>query len=129
MVFLVEEAFLGLFFFHSKDFPYPYFPKGLTFFQHVIFISDILHLFEVFCNIREDITIKTLRQTSRLCNFEDHLFISFFLDKSFSWCSFFACSYCSSTILSLINCVIFFTESHILKSSTIYLKLSLTSCE
>ena len=41
------------------------------------FISDILHLFEVLCNIREGITIKALRQISRFGDFEDHSFIRF----------------------------------------------------
>ena len=41
------------------------------------FISDILHLFEILCNIREGITIKALRQISQFGNSEDHSFICF----------------------------------------------------
>ena len=55
----------------------PLFSQRFKLFSTWDFISDILHLFEVLCNIREGITIKDLRQISQFGDFEDHLFICF----------------------------------------------------
>ena len=41
------------------------------------FVSDVLHLCSVLCNVREGITTKVLRQISWFGNFEDHSFLSF----------------------------------------------------
>ena len=54
------------------------------------YVSDVLHLFEVLCNIREGITSKALRQLSRFGDFEGPFVYKFFqfIDNSLSWSSF-----------------------------------------
>ena len=76
LVFVVEEAFFWIIIVSSKR-PTLLFSQRLSLPSTWDFISDVLHLFEVICDIRDNITIKALKQISWFGDFEAHSFISF----------------------------------------------------